>query len=504
MTDDGRAKFIVRPHTRVAEFLTSNRAVDVLEGPLGSGKTKALCVRIMRHVQEQAPSPKNGIRYSRFAMVRNTMPDLKRTTIRSWLELFPENLYGRFIWGAVMQHRIKFESPLGGQIDCEVDFLALDKDEDVRRLRSTEYTGVAFNELAFIEKVLFDEARSRLRYPPAEHGGPTWRGVIADTNAPDEDHWLAIMTGRAEMPSGLSAREQEQWAWPSEWGHLMQPAALIEKRDQHGNVVGYTVNPKAENLENLPDGYYSEQLAGMDKAWIDSRLMCRVVIVASGSPVWPMFRRELHVAREPLKPVPEHDVLVWLDFGRVYPAALFAQEVNQRIYVQHEILGYNEPATMFAPRVKRFLETTYAGHGFRCVGDPKGRDKGVQTEQSSYDVFKSFGMPVSPAPVVLNDIATRTEAVAYALNDNPSGVSRLLISPRCTILIAGMSGRYHLVKEEDGVLRPKKDKYSNLCDCLQYGCLSLGEGRRMVNLKPLTELRGIRVAKERRSMRRVA
>jgi hypothetical protein len=72
-------------------------------------------------------------------------------------------------------------------------------------------------------------------------------------------------------------------------------------------------------------------------------------------------------------------------------------------------------------------------------------------------------MPVTPAPVKQNDIATRTEAVAYILNDNPRGHNRLVISPLCRTLIVGMAGRYHLVREDDGELRPKKDKYSNLC-----------------------------------------
>jgi hypothetical protein len=486
--------------TKVAEFVTSNRSVDVLQGPLGSGKTKALCVRIMRHAQEQVPSPVDGVRRTRFAVVRNTMPDLRRTTIRTWLETFPESVYGRFTYGAVMQHRIRF-----GDVETVVDFLSLDKDEDVRKLRSTEYTGIAFNELAFIIRELFVEARSRLRYPAPEHGGPNpWRGVIADTNAPDEDHWLAMMTGQVELPQGLFADEIAKYHWPESWGFHLQPPALIEKRDERGSIVGYSVNPEAENLKNLPLGYYDEQLTGApSKAWIDSRLMNKVALVVEGQPVWPMFRREFHVSRETLHPVANHEVLVWLDFGRVYPAALFAQQVNQRIYVQYEMLGFNEPASVFAPKVKRFLETHYRDHSFRCIGDPKGRDKGQQTEQSSYDIFKHHGMHVTPAPVKMNNIEERTEAVAYALNDNPSGINRLVISPLCRTLIVGMAGRYHLVREEDGELRPKKDKYSNLCDCLQYGMIGLGEGRRMIGLRPSVNVKPVRIYNGPKTMRRV-
>jgi hypothetical protein len=66
-----------------------------------------------------------------------------------------------------------------------------------------------------------------------------------------------------------------------------------------------------------------------------------------------------------------------------------------------------------------------------------------------------------------------------------------------------MAGRYHLVREEDGELRPKKDKYSNLCDALQYLCLGLGEGRRMVGLRPIGTITPARLRGERKSMRRI-
>jgi hypothetical protein len=496
-----RANFDFIGGTRLAEFVSASNPVDIIQGPLGSGKTMALCIRIMRHAQEQVVSPLDGKRHSRFAIVRNTMPDLRRSTILTWLRLFPEEQYGKFTYGAVMQHRIAF-----GDVETTVDFLSLDKDEDVRKLRSTEYTGIGFNEIGFIDvRELFDEARSRLRYPPPEHGGPNpWRGVIGDTNAPDEDHWLAMMTGQVDLPIGLSAEDAALFHWPAHWGYYMQPPALTEERNEHGIITGYRTNPAAENLQNLPPGYYEDLWpTAPSKAWIDSRLMNRIALVADGTPVWPMFRREFHVAREPLKPVPYSDVIVALDFGRVYPAALFAQEVNQRIYVQHEILGFNEPASVFAPRVKRFLEQHYRGHSFRCVGDPKGRDKGQQTEQSSYDIFKFNGMPVTPAPVKLNNIAERTEAVAFALNDNPSGVNRLVISPLCRTLIVGMAGRYHLVKEEDGELRPKKDKYSNLCDALQYLIIGLGDGRRMIGLEARDLIQPVKMYHGRKTMRRV-
>lgn len=485
--------------TKSLEFFLANNFVDYLQGDLGSGKTVTLCLRVMRHIQEQRPSPRTGKRMSRWALVRNTTPDLKRTTIRTWLNIVPENLHGRFNMGQTLCHHLRFSD-----VECDVDFIGLDKEEDVKKLRSTEYTGIGFNELPYIPKVLFDEATGRLRYPSIADGGPTWRGIIADGNAPEEDCWLAMMTGQIDLPPGMNDFDAQQYKWPEEWGFYKQPPALLENFDDRGNVIGYRVNPGAENLANLPPDYYDKQIPGKSKAWIDSHLRNTVTLVVDGSPVWPMFRREYHVAPEVLKPVPGHEVIVSLDFGRVYPAALFSQEINGRVNVQYEMLGFNEGATIFAPKVKRFLETHYPGEAFRCVGDPKGADKGQATEQSAYDIFKYNGMPVTPAPVKQNDIALRVESVAHILNDNPSGVNRLVISPYCRTLIVGMAGRYHLVREEGGDLKPKKDKYSNLCDTLQYLCLSLGEGRRMIGLKPVNQIGGMKVYKGRNSMRRVS
>ena len=488
--------------TQAARFFVSNNFVDYIQGDLGSGKTVTCCMRILRHVQEQWPSPVNGLRMSRWACVRNTNVDLKRTTIRTWLSICPDDGVNRFNWGQSLSHRLRF-----GNVFADIDFMGLDKEDDVRKLRSTEYTGIFFNELPFIEKVLFDESHGRLRYPEKKHGGPKWRGIIADGNAPPEDHWVALMTGQVDLPPGMPPEEAEQYKWPSDWGFFMQPPALMDILDDRGKPTGrYKINPNAENIHNLPDDYYDRLTPGKSRAWILSRTMNTVALVVDGSPVWPQFRREFHVANEVLKPQlgPQHTVTVSLDFGRVYPAALFSQRIGQRLYVQFELMGFNEVATQFAPRVKRFLESHYPGCPAEFTGDPKGNDKGQAVDISAYDVFAANGMPVTPAPVMDNNITLRTEAVAFALNDNPGGVNYLVISPYCRTLIVGMAGRYHLVREENGELKPKKDRYSNLCDCLQYLCLKTGEGRRMINLPAARPSRSKQVWKGRKSMRRVS
>lgn len=506
MSEPGAAQFVLKAGTRVCDFVMSDREVDIIQGPLGSGKTRALCARIMRHAQQQRISKITGARMSRWALVRNTYPDLKTTTIRTWLEMFSEAVYGRFNWGQPPAHRIKFQGGDGVWVHLEVDFLALDKPEDVRKLRSTEYTGIAFNELPFIDKELFDEGTSRLRYPGSEHGGSEWHGIIADANAPDEDHWLAWMTGQIDLPPNLTDEEREQYRWPAHWGFHKQPAAVIEQRNAQGVVIGYEVDPTCENYENLPPGYYQKMLHGKKKSWIDSRMRNVIALVVDGSPVYPEFNVDVHVSVEALRPMPRVALTVGLDFGR-QPAAIFMQAANNRVYVQYELLGHNEGAVTFAPKVRRFIAEKYPSFELSEInfwGDPKGDDKGQADERTAYDIFEANGMKVRGPPGLRNNmIETRVSAVTSLHNELHDGRPRYIMSPMCRTLKVAKAGRYHLVREEDGVLRPKKNRYSNPADAEQYGILGLGEGRRMVGRTPLGELSGKRVYAGRKTMRRI-
>jgi hypothetical protein len=496
VTDDGRQTF--EPDGwNLQEFLLDRRFVSIIQGPLGSGKSRLCCARIMYHAQQQEPSRRDGLRKSRWAIVRNTFPDLKRTTIRTWLEVFPESLYGRFFWGQPPAHNIKFDD-----VRLECDFLALDKPEDVRKLRSGEYTGIWFNEVQYIPKELFDEATSRVdRYPAQSEGGPTWTGVIADCNAPEEDHWLALMTGQIDLPEGLTDEERAGLVWPQEWGFYMQPPALLETFDAHGVVTAYRVNPDAENQKWLSPQYYQRQVVGKSRAWIDSRLMNRVTIFAEGSAVWPMFRPEFHVSREVLQVQPGIDVWVGMDFGR-QPAAVFAQQINNRVFHQHELIGFNEGATTFAPKVKRLLDQLYPGSPVHIFGDPKGRDKGQTDERTAYEIFAANGMIVQPAPVKNNMIETRIEAVGSLLNDNPSGIPRFVLSPRCRTLKAAMAGKYYW-KGVGSLREPEKNKHSHIADAEQYLALGLGEGRVMTGRPQFIRSLPLNVNTGRKSRRRV-
>jgi len=495
-TADGRIAYQIDAGTQLAAFMMSAAPVQIIQGPVGSGKSKICNLKVWSIASAQG-AMRDGVRRTRWGVVRNTYPELKTTTIRTWEDTFPQSEFGTIKWSMPISQVMRM-----GDVEAQIDFLALDKVDDVKKIRSGEYTGFYVNELQYLPKELFDEMTSRAgRYPAMKDGGPTWYGVLADMNAPDEDHFIAMMTGQVEWPLNMPDDERAAMEWPKEWDFFMQPSGLLEEGAPDG-TTRYRQNPAAENLKWLPPGYYTNQIKGKTRAWIKSRVLNKIALVVEGSPVYPNFRPEFHVSREALLPVPRHDVLVALDAGR-WPAAIFMQEIGGRVYVQYELLGFNEPATVFAPKVKRFLEHRYPGWTARFVGDPKGFDKGQATDDSAWEVFRFNGMEVAAAPVKMNEIETRVGALAHILDDNPSGIARLQISPLCRTLKVGLEGKYFLEKDETGVTKPCKNRYSHPCNAAEYGLLGLGEGRRMVGVNPAVSTAPARMFGTRRSLRRV-
>jgi hypothetical protein len=481
-------------------FMLSSAPVQVICGPVGSGKSKACNLKLWAIANAQRPGP-DGVRRTRMAVVRTTYPELRTTTIRTWLDTFPEKIYSPLKWTQPPCQTVRW-----GDVEMQTDFLALDDQTDVQKLRSGEYTAFYVNELQFLQKELFDEMTSRAgRYPAIKDGGPTWHGVIADMNVCDQDHWIALMRGMVPWPEGMLEDERLALTWPARWDFFMQPPALLEQRRDDGVVVGYNDNPKAENLKWLPQDYYGGLIAGKSRAWIKSRVLNEIALVVDGEPVWPAFRRELHVAKDVLQAVPGHQIWIGADFGRS-PAVLFAQAVNNRVNILAELQGSNVSAVTFAPKVKRFLEQHYSGHSFVAFGDPKGQDKTQSDERTAYDIFRSHGIAMKPAPVKMNLIETRIAAVDHVLGQLYDGRARLQISPSCRTLIAGMDGGYcyeRKLRSAEIKTEPAKNRFSHLADALQYLCLAMGEGRAMMGLQPASELKPARIYAGHKTMRRV-
>ena len=133
-----------RTRGTLAQFHASDAFARGLMGPVGSGKSTACAMEIFERARQQAPDSE-GVRKTRWAVIRNTYPDLRTTTLKTWKEWFPEHLFS-INYTSPITCRLKGALGDGTHIDAEVIFIALDKPKDVRKLLSLEITGAWLNE----------------------------------------------------------------------------------------------------------------------------------------------------------------------------------------------------------------------------------------------------------------------------------------------------------------------------------------------------------------------
>lgn len=474
-------------------FMSSRARAKVIQGPIGSGKTLACAMSIYMKGLEQRPQA-DGRRRCRVHVFRDTYGKLEETTLKTWLEWFPEKTFGRFYWSKPFLHEIRI-----GDMELDVSFVALEDQKDVDFFRSLETTMCYFNELQFTDRILFDEAVTRVgRYPRQIDGGAVNPQVIGDMNAPAADHWVPIMRGDVAAPDYLTEEQRRALVKPQDWEFFVQPPGLVEVVGDGGDVIGYRENVRAENRKYLERDYYLKAIAGKTRSWIDSNVMNRSAVQVDGKAVHGDFRRELHVAPHPLGPIPGLPLWVGLDFGRS-PAAVVGQCLRGRWYVLAEVIGHDIGADNFAPFLRGELARRFpdwvvrgrdrAGGGqdisgqlVQFWGDPSGDFRGQADDRTPFQVFRKHGLMVRPASS--NLLTVRLQAVDGTLTRLLEGKPALLISPVATMLIAALGGGYHLrrlqVRGERYGEEPEKNQYSHVADALQYMLLGGGEGRRLV------------------------
>ena len=459
-------------------FMKDNTFFRGIRGPVGSGKSVGCCVEVFRRALQQEKSP-NGVRKSRWAIIRNTNPQLRTTTIKTWLDWFPEADWGKFTWSVPYTHHIK-----KGDIDLEVIFLALDRPEDVKKLLSLELTGIWINEAREVPKSIIDACTMRVgRYHSMRDGGPTWTGVIADTNAPEEDHWWPIMSGEVPIPDHIPREQAKMLVKPDNWQFFTQPAGMVEDRNEEGEIEDYKPNPDAENQKHMMKSYYPNLIRGKTKSWIDVYVMNRLGSVQDGKPVYPMFAPDVHIAKEEIPVAAGVPVYVGVDFG-LTPAAVLGQKVRGRWLIQSEIVAVDMGIVRFAEVLRNELATRFSAASEVIIyGDPAGDFRAQTDESTPFHILRGAGLRAFPAPS--NSVDLRLEAVSSQLTKMIEGKPALLLDRRCSTLIKGFEGGYCYkrmeVSGERYADKPEKNMFSHVHDAAQYLFLGAGEGRALMN-----------------------
>jgi hypothetical protein len=483
--------------------------VKIIQGPVGSGTSSACCMHIFQRALAQ-PAQRDGRQRFRVHIMRETYSKLEETTIPTWKDWFRPGTgageFGIFYETRPYRHEVRV-----GSLELDVTFVALEDIRDAKSFfMSLETSLIWFNEVQCAQYEVFSEAVCRVsppRYPAMKDGGCAWGGLIADTNAPPADHWLPIMRGDVPPPDWMSEEKRKALQKPASWGFFMQPPGLLEDFDDKGRLLGYKPNPDAENLKYLAPHFYEEKIAGKTKSWIDANIMNRSSVVADGNPVYPQFRRDVHVSDRQLDPIENVPVGVGLDFGR-QPAAMIGQCLRADWFMQREFIGRDVSAMEFAPALKAYLAQQYPGFSFYFWGDPAGATRGQANDRTPFDVFREHGMIVRPAPNPQNQRSVRWEGVNGVLMRRSSEGSRpsaLLVDPRCTTFITGMSGGYYMrrirVSGERFADEPEKNQYSHICEAFENLLLGGGEGKAVT--MGSAPVKAIKIAQPRRSLRRV-
>lgn len=450
-------------------FLESTAFMRGIRGPFGSGKSTLCVVDILDLALRQRPDA-TGKRRTRWGIVRQTYPELKTTTIKTWHEIVPPNM-GRWVSEGPPTHYLQSDD-----IDIEVMFLALDSPADVKKLLSMELTGAWLNEAREIPKAVVDGVTGRVgRFPPRKDGGASWFGVLMDTNPPDTDHWwYTLAEGDDSTESGRQLIESMRNAENAliDEGLLRKGQKLYEFFSQPSGLSEH-----AENKDNLPPGYYPRLMAGKTEDWIKVYVRGEYGFLSDGKPVHPHYVESVHCWKEELEPVSGLPVIVGLDFG-LTPAAAFTQRLANGRWIGFDEVVFEDGDAMDMARALKEKIARYGKLSYVFKGDPAGDKRADTDKRTVYDVLRVEGINAFPAST--NDPVLRRAAVDRPLTRMIQGKPGLIISPRCKVLRKGLAGGYCYRRVQSSGsdryhLEPDKNRFSHVVEALEYALMEGGE-----------------------------
>ncbi len=451
-----------------SQFHHTDAFVRLLLGAVGCGKSVTNCVEVFRRAQEQEPGD-DGIRRSRWGIIRNTYPELKSTTIKTWLDWFPEEVFGKMKWDSPITHKICLPN-----FELEVIFLALDSEQDIKKLMSFEFTGIYINELQYVHPKIFKVCQQRVnRYPAKKSGASiTWTGVIADTNPPSTRHWI-YKTFEVNKPVNFSIKKFS----PALKVINEKPKDIPYAVSRDGTI--YINNTEADYINNLPDEkYYLNQVPGSTDEEIKVYMLGEYGLVVDGRPVHPEYKDRLHYVDKELKADPNIEIGLGWDFG-LTPACAITQFTPQgQLLVLDELYSEDDSLEDFAEytvitHLDRYYPHWRTNHVSRH--DPAGQGESQINKKTCQQVLQKLSINSHPA-ASSNASIPRRNGLKYHLRKLIRGEPGLLLSNRCPQIREGLMGmfQYHKIKSIDENLddryheKPLKNMHSHICEALEY------------------------------------
>src|ERR1700689_3245770 len=272
--------------------------VRLIMGPYGSGKSTWAINEIVRRTNAM-PYWFNGRRRAKWAIVRNTSGELYSTTLQTWLTWFGE-------LGDIKKRQkplLTYEHTYNdgnGVVELELIFIALDREEDLRKIKSLEVTGAYINELSEVPQGALSHFKGRVnhRYPSrAFCNEGYWSGIIADTNPPATDHWIFQDFEQKKLES---------------YKVFHQPPGLL-KIEENGTSK-WAQNPNCDNANNLAHDYYTKLAEGQSEGFIKVYCLGEYGFVGSGKRVFTEYNDDLHSVDE-IPAIQGEKIHLFWDFG---------------------------------------------------------------------------------------------------------------------------------------------------------------------------------------------
>lgn len=233
--------------------------------------------------------------------------------------------------------------------------------------------------------------------------------------------------------------------------------------------IHYTANPHKRSPEfqkairqSMPEHEY---LREYEKQWESF----------SGLPVYPNFRKDVHIAKKPLEPHMGLPILLGWDFG-LTPACVVAQLQHNSLKIIKEYVSKNEGIRTFSEAVLKDLRINYpewSPNDYHSFIDPAGFQRQQTDARTCAMEMEAVGVKnITPGPV---DWETRRSSVEkWLLYIDRDGAGLELDATQCSTLISGFSGGYRYNDKvndlEPNKVMPLKNHFSHAHDALQYLC----------------------------------
>lgn len=429
----------------------------LMVGGVGSGKSSCLAILGIR---ESITFPGNQGMF-----IRRTLQELMETTHQSFLEECPTEFIvrssrdesgGMNYW----LRPIEWDGS-GGQLSL-VQFRSATHAgrQDPNKFKSLNLGWVALEEASELEEGLYLMLLSRLRRDNSR------RIAVLATNPPNPEHWM-----------------EKYWN--------LKDHGVGRKTGYFSTLSKTTDNP------HLPADYVQRLLDQWPASWVYRYMDGNVGFLIEGDPVFEqIFKPSIHVQTfdaERFFPL----VRSWdIGYGRT-PAVSWHQFVpvgngQVRWHILDEMM-WNNPTSLADFYVRALLrqqEIFGLEWESRDVYDPAGAAKDVQTNQSAIEVLREvvrqYGINSNfdcAADRLRNSIVYRIGMVQSWMTIPASGEPRMIIHPRCQLIIGGFQGGYQYQKDRptgEKIAVPIKNHWSHLQDTVQYAGVNMLDYDKMI------------------------